>query len=578
MVIHMLPDTIFGQDTDDLLAYTTPKVAFVRDRHIGCLYYLLTLLAISWVIIGQVLWRNEHFLLKDVKGIPRMFFSHPTANQCDANSADCVSDYKPLSDLPYCLEHSGGPEVPHPAKCRYADKHSMFVDGTVGSQVFIPTSQVVMEEEKHCMPAPNNQFSCQSEYKQSSFGTEGQGKGYYFNETNMEFFANIEDFTVQFTSTYHREAISGTSLDHPGFYLECHDEKPDQDETLTWEERLHLRKDTCEDERKMPVECMPGMACHKGGLKTIEDVKIKGVDGIEMQKKWKEAQKKSVNTLDKAASGKLDDYEPGDDSFVQMPGVSTSRKSLRASYARAALVAESAQQPGSLKLKPEKQVKRATPDVFASSWGDTFKVGKLIELADLDLDRHLNMDGMSARMAGSILEVEATYSNLHRFLSSFGMSQVQYVYRVKERKLPYVSRETLHPDQPADYPKHRRYIVQHGILLDFKVGGEFGFIRIVYLLIMLTTSLALLATAHKLTDLTSLYIHPRRNNYFHLKYECSPDFSDMWRCHTCSFYNMPSHETCKGLEKWMCASETPVCGAARPDAKDLSARRESVTM
>lgn len=572
MVIHMLPDTIFGQDTDDLLAYTTPKVAHIRDRYIGFLYYVLTLLAISWVIIGQVLWRNEHFLLKDVKGIPRMFFSHPTLNQCDANSGSCVSDYKSLSELPYCLEHSGGPEVPHPAKCKYADKHSMFVDGTVGSQVFIPTSQVVMEEEKHCKPAPGNQFSCQSEYKQSSFGTEGKGEGYYFNETNMEFFANIEDFTVQFTSTYHREHIAGTSLDHPGFYLECFDDKGDQEEILSWEERLHLRKDECEDERRVHIECMPGMACEKGGLKTIKDLKIKGVDGIEIEKKWKDTQEKSLHTLDKASSGKtLDDYEPGDESFVQIPGVSTSRKSLRAAAA-AALIAEDAQQPGSLHLKPGEQVKRATPAVYASTWGDTFKVGKLMELAELDLDRHLNMDGMSARMAGSILEVEATYSNLRRFLSSFGLSQVQYSYRVRERKLPYVSREVLHPDQPADYPKRRRYIVQHGILLDFKVGGEFGFFSIVYLLIMLTTSLALLATAHKLTDLTSLYVHPRRNNYFHLKYDCSPDFSDMWYCPTCGYYNMPSDTHCRGLEKWMCAAETPCCGAARPDEKDSTPR------
>jgi len=567
MVIHMLPDTLFGEDTDDLLAYTTPKVAYIRDRYIGFLYYMLTLLAISWVLIGQVLWRNEHFLLKDVKGIPRMFFSHPTVNQCDANTAECMSDYKNLAELPYCLEHSGGPEVPHPAKCRYADKHTMFVDGTVGSQVFIPTSQVVMEEEQHCKPTSGNQYSCQNEYKKSSYGTDGKGKGYYFNETNMEYFANIEDFTVQFTSTYHREHIAGTSLDHPGFYLECFDKKPEEEE-LSWKERLDMGKTECKDERSVLIKCMPGMACEKGGLKTIKDLKIKGADGIDIPKKWKDANAKNLEALDKAAhqTESLDDYEP-DESFVQIPGVSTSRKSLRAS-AWAALVTEDEHGDA----KPKQQVKRATPEVYASTWGDTFKVGKLMELANLDLDRHLNMDGMSARMAGSILEVEATYSNLHRFLSSFGLSQVQYIYRVRERKLPYVSRETLHPDQPADYPKRRRYIVQHGILLDFKVGGEFGFFSIVYLLIMLTTSMALLATAHKLTDLTSLYIHPRRNNYFHLKYDVSPDFSDMWHCHTCGYYNMAADPTCKGLDKWMCAAETAVCGAPKTEEKDMTPR------
>jgi len=190
-----------------------------------------------------------------------------------------------------------------------------------------------------------------------------------------------------------------------------------------------------------------------------------------------------------------------------------------------------------------------------------------MELAGLDLDKHINMDGMSARMAGSIIEVEATYNNLQQFLSSFGLSQVRYTYRVKERKLPYVSKESLHPNQPADYPKHRRYIVQHGILLDFRVGGEFGFFSIVYLLIMLTTSLALLATAHKVTDLTALYLHPRRNNYFHQKFDVSPDFSDMWECNVCGYYNMHSQPSCRGLERYMCAAETPECGAPKPDSK-----------
>jgi len=559
MVIHLLPETMFGMDTDDVLAYTTPKVAYIRDRYVGFLYYMLILIAMSWVIGGQVLWRNEHFMLKDVKGIPRMFFSHPTINQCDANSHNCMSDYKKLSQLPYCMEHDGGAEVSHPAHCKYADKHTMFVDGTVGSQVFIPTSAVVIEEEQDCQPSEENKYSCRNEYKKEAWG----GKGYYFNETNMQYFANIEDFTVQFTSTYHREHIAGTSLDHPGFYLKCFDDEHEVEE-LTWKERLNMRDKVCKDERRVKIECMPGMACEKGGLKTIKDLKIDGKKLQEEEQKL-EKQLRKLKTGGESGLDSMDEYEPGDDAFVQIPGVITSRKSLRSR--QAALVSEDEQStPSGL------QAKRLTPDVFASTWGDTFKVGKLMELAGLDLDRHLNMDGMSARMAGSILEVEATYSNLRRLLSSFGMSQVQYTYRVRERKLPYVSRESLHPDQPADYPKHRRYLVQHGILLDFKVGGEFGFFSIVYLLIMLTTSLALLATAHKVTDLSALYLHPRRNNYFHQKFDVSPDFSDMWHCKVCGYYNPQKDETCKGLDMWMCASETEACGAARPDEKDMTPR------
>jgi len=526
MVVHLLPEHMFGMDTDDVLAYATPKVAYVRDRYVGALYYFLTFLAMCWVLGGQVLWRNEHFMLKDVKGISRMFITHPTKNQCDPNVKNCLSDFKNMEDLPYCKEHLDGPEVPHAAPCAYADKHSMFPDGTVGSQVFIPTSMIVMEETKECTPGAKNKYSCANEYKKT---TKYDSKGYYFNETNMQFYANIEDYTVQFTSTYHREQIAGTSLDHPGFFMECMDKNEHNGKEQTWKQRLD-NKGHCDDERRVPVSCMPGLACDKGGLKTIEDIK-----------------------LDPA----LDEEAPDGGMLVQIPGVKTSRRSLRTreqdmGAKRVHFVAE------------DSEVARPTPDVYASTWGDTFKVGKLMELAGIDLDNHFNMDDATARMAGTIIEVEVLYSNLRRFLSSFGLSQVQYSYRIKERKLPYVSREFLHPEQPEDFPKSRRYLVQHGILLDFKVGGEFGFFSIVYLLIMLTTSLALLATAHKLTDLTSLYLHPRQNNYFHLKYEVSGDFSDMWMCETCGYYNLHNDHTCKGLDKWMSAHDTEYCGVARP--------------
>merc|ERR1719310_1113247 len=230
----------------------------------------------GWVLVGQVLWRNEHFQLKDVKGIPRMYFSHPTRNQCDPNVDSCISDFKSLTELPYCNEYAGDSQIDHPANCTYADKHSMFVDGTVGSQVFVPTSVVVVEEVMECTPDASNGYSCNNEYKK-----EWGDRSYYFNETEMQFYANIEDFTVQFTSTYHRETIAGTSLDHPGFFLECHDKEKQVGKKLTWKERLTSREKVCKEEKRMPIKCMPGIACKKGELKyksLDEDVGLKTED------------------------------------------------------------------------------------------------------------------------------------------------------------------------------------------------------------------------------------------------------------------------------------------------------------
>jgi hypothetical protein len=206
---------------------------------------------------------------------------------------------------------------------------------------------------------------------------------------------------------------------------------------------------------------------------------------------------------------------------------------------------------------------RAAPDVMATTYGDTFKLGKLMETARIQLDHHFNVDGVTTRMAGTIIEIEIQYSNLQPFLSSFGGSAVRYIYKIQEKKLPYVSREFLAPVQPADYPNTRTFVIQHGILVVFKVSGQFGFFSIVYLLIMLTTSMALLATAKTLTDVVSIYIHPRRKNYFHLRYDVSPDFSDMWECKVCGFYNHENDTHCQGVDRYCSRQEGPVCGAAR---------------
>jgi hypothetical protein len=517
---HVLPDVMFGYDTDEVFAYTTPKVAWVRDRYVGFGYYCLLLLAMCWVIFGQIFWRNEHFQLKDVRGIARMWVSHPTVNQCDPNVPGCKAEYKPVSSLPYCVENVNT-QVLHPAKCKYGDKFSILPDGINTNRMFIPTAEIVMTEKRSCKPSSENEYKCDALYVKEGMSDDV----YYMNETMVNYYANVEDYIIQFTSTYHRDAISGTSLKHPGSYWECQDKRKEGDRT--WNERLHTppRHDDCEDMVLKEIDCLKGLpGCKKDELKKM------GLDDLVLMDESNYAEYTSGRRL-RAAN------------------------KLSAQFASASAVDD---------LKSMEEPYRPTPEVYASIWGDTFKLGKLLELADADLDHHYNMDNLTTRMAGTIIEVEVVYENMRKFLSSFGLSQVRYAYKVVEKKLPYISREWLATVQPADYPETRRYVVQHGVLVVFNISGEFGFFSIVYLLIMLTTATALLGAAHKITDLFSIYGHPRKKNYFQLKYEVSPDFSEMWECTKCGYYNQPSDTTCKGLEQWTSGYDVDVCGAAKP--------------
>merc|ERR1719223_100402 len=105
----------------------------------------------------------------------------------------------------------------------------------------------------------------------------------------------------------------------------------------------------------------------------------------------------------------------------------------------------------------------------------------------------------------------------------------------------------LAQEQPADYPKTRKYEIRHGVMVWFKVSGTFGVFNVVYLLLMLVTAFALFATATTITDLFSLYVHPRKDNFFHLKYEVSTDFSDTWTCEHCGYSNWPDTLVCEGV-------------------------------
>jgi hypothetical protein len=427
----------------------------------------------------------------------------------------------------------------------------MFADGFIGQQIFIPTSKVEVEEVKDCDPREANGYACDNEYKKRG------DDGYYLNETRMQFYANVEDYMLQLTSTYHREDIRGTSLDHPGHYLECFSEDRSS-RTMSWKERLGSRHVKCSDERRVALECTPGADCNKRGLKTMEDI------SEDMARKAE----KGISQAEKDALEKLKENRQESIAGLQILGAGASGKALRAFHNR--------RQSSSAEPTSSTPSGLASVDAYATEYGDTFKLGKLLQIAGMNLDGHANMMNETLRMTGSVLEIEVQYGNLVKFMSSFGLSQVYYTYSMKERMLPYVSKEYLAPTQPDDFPKRRRYVVEHGIMVVFKVGGEFGVFNVVYLLIMLTTAMALLGSAAKVTDIWAIYIHPRRRNYFHLKYDVSPDFSDMWECAKCGFLNAPKWSSCKGLDKYMSATDTEMCGHTVPTPETAKFKQGNV--
>lgn len=79
----------------------------------------------------------------------------------------------------------------------------------------------------------------------------------------------------------------------------------------------------------------------------------------------------------------------------------------------------------------------------------------------------------------------------------------------------------------GDYRTTRTLLNQHGIFVEALQGGSLKGFSFNNLLIQLTTSLTLFATATVLTDFLALYVFPDRVAYDRYKYEATEDFGDL---------------------------------------------------
>lgn len=558
----VLPESIFGYDTDEIFGYNTVKTAWIRDRWLGILYYLLVMLVGFYVVFVQILWRNEHFMLKDVRGVARIWFTHPTVDNCDPEEFTCKNDWMSMDHLSYCKQGTGPNKVERPARCAYRDKFGMLVNPVQNDHVFVPTASVTFTET----------LSCDIEDPECDHMYTRPPMPYYYDPEHITYFADIERFRFQLTSSYDRDGISGTSLEHQGHLEECVEE-PKPAVPRGWAERIKRGPAGCTNRGgtvRTKIPCKAGAICEvknkqmPGPLGDMEDgvQEAEGLVGFHQHGSPAAGPSQPVTV----AGSRAAHLKPR---MLNRHKVSYSADARGGAHGEAASFLESVSSAGAPRANGKAVEEQNEHDkdmeryMYMSPWGDSFRLSKLLSVAGVNMDYDLNVDGLTVRQAGTIVEVEAVYNNMYRMASTFGFSPVEYTYRVKELAVPYMSREYFDPVQPADYPKSRRIVLEHGVMIVFKVSGEFGFFNFVYLLIMLSVSGALIGGAMKVTDGVAMYVHPRRRNYFHLKYEVSPDFSDMWKCGKCGFYNEKHQTRCQGLDRWESKDDVELCGEPR---------------
>mmetsp|Transcript_15263 Transcript_15263/g.24893 ORF Transcript_15263/g.24893 Transcript_15263/m.24893 type:complete len:558 (+) Transcript_15263:74-1747(+) len=470
---------------DDTLAYETRKIVRIRDKRLGIVHLIFVSVIALYVVGFQILYLNGHFEKRDVDGTARMTIQQPTRNGCNPNKPYCKSDFHALTELPYCSVYAGvsnevAPE--HRRACTFADQHTLAPFGMLQGEMLVPTRIDQMREHKGCSPEAANGYTCDNEYEIDS-------------DHHVTYVADIERYTILVSHTFSRRHIEGNNVNIQGHLMVC-EESQDKD-------------DKVKVAATVATELLTGISTCRGTWvkKPIECINSK----CPFLKKGK-------------PSSFLQNIESTfEDSDVVAPERSSShlRPGSKRVGVKTALVVEE-EDEDSDGVNP---ADLAAGGYFAIPQGDVFRVSKLLELSGLSLDNSFNSEGEPLREAGTVILIEVVYTNLHPFLSSFGVMDVQYYYKVSRRPMDEMKTELYAARQP-DYLNSRIIEDRHGLYVVVKIGGEFGFFSIVYLLVMLTTTVALISAAGVITDKLAVYVMPEKDTYYSHKYEVTDLISE----------------------------------------------------
>lgn len=186
-----LGESIFGVDVDTVFAYPTPKVVSIRDRTLGIVKYSLMLVIFCYVVVYQMYYMGAHFDMSAVEGISRQQWQHPVKNGCNPSDKDCIADFTPVTELPYCTQYAGRNASSTRKYCKYFDAFELPVPLFKG--VLMPTYIETFKQRLECGPGSED---CDGKYRYVN--TKGQlqnGTGSAV-PISAAYVADVEDFTL----------------------------------------------------------------------------------------------------------------------------------------------------------------------------------------------------------------------------------------------------------------------------------------------------------------------------------------------------------------------------------------------
>jgi len=491
-----LGDKWFGKDVDTLFAYSTPHVGVIKDRSLGLMKMSLMLCIFIYIVIFNIFYKGNHFKIENVNGIARLQLQQPTRD-CNPMYVDCRSNFSSLEALPYCKQYSGAEPLNAVSECKYFDSLELPIQTPNG--ILLPTYKEHFEQTRLCSPSAENGFTCDRKY--GFIGKDGEVQsGHHMATSEGSFYvADFEDFTLLFDHSF--RTPSGLQFDDfkmQGYWMDCHG--------------------------------LGGMTSGKGKIDHLSHVvedKLKSRETSECVKRPIACNHKMCKDLHMKETVFQDRTEKQNPSLMAFMRGSRTEEAIAVADANAAIAAGEAaadSYDASLGSVSNALALDMEPRVEAIKYGDVMSLGTMLAMADRSLDEEWKKGGdgewQSLRSRGGALVVEIEYHNMVPWTVLHPQDPPEYTLSVSSRPV-YKYKEFTVEKKPDG---GRSVQEDYGILVIVRQSGQLGVLDITKLLIVMTTSLGLLAVSNTLTDLIAFNLMPKKDEYKKFKFTESDDF------------------------------------------------------
>lgn len=491
---------------DSLVPYPTWKIARIKDTKLGLLRQFFLLLIFLYIVVYELMWVGAHLESKPLSSVYQLQLDHPTRNHCNSMDVDCTHNFSSLATLPYCAQSPIPSDTKLPCQLWDAPELSQVTD----EGIMVPTHVANFLQKPACHPSAANNWTCVG-HLEDTVDAQGhvQSDRTEPSPISSNFIADVERFTVLIDHSV------GSSFGKRTYATEMHGSWMD----CTGDSTVKYGQDSSGHCTAKPIEC--GGKCSGKGLPESRRSSSL-VSTASSQRSSPAAATKSNNRPRKQKKKSMVFLELGPDGSVGQTHDEASEEVLDETL--------SVMQTDVQVDSPNRSAASAVLDrdgVVKDLAGDTFILGKLLQIANVSLDKERHnvpsWMGGSYRTSGFVLVIRLAYTNDASWMGLKTLPwnilgpPVHYTYRITK----HASQDDYTLSKVREDPKSNERLLKeyHGMRILIQQSGSIKAFDNIQLILICTTTIALLALSNFITDTLALNFMKKSEEYFAIKFE-----------------------------------------------------------